>query len=402
MSVANFPTLIVEAVFTDITAYVQSVTCTAGSSSRVTTPLVQFEAGTATIQLNNKSRAFDPLNTSSPYYLGGRTVVVPVPGTFPNADPALGTGQAFDAQVQTAAAASTQAAAGFATGSGSAFDATVTGTTTVNNIPSGMLFGASAGGGGQAPVNATTTLLHPKMWRTFETTPTAYSNTAYARFVPNNVQQFISFKYDVSVLSDTSNGAFNSTVANAINTLSGLSDIPGHWCAQHHEPQGDGLVVAEWQQCQINFRHYVVDVVNTTRTHPIFFCNPMNGFLSNAQADAWFSPAVLAVHDAVGWDCYGYNTGQDQALSGYNYALSKGKRFIIPEIGFQTGGSPGQTTDTQELSVMQSVTNHIAAWPTANRPVAVLWFNGNSSSVAGDPNSATFWKNVCDTSSVAP
>ena len=51
-------------VWTDVSAFVKSVTATHGRSSE----LDQFTAGTARIVLDNNARYFDPLNTQSPYY----------------------------------------------------------------------------------------------------------------------------------------------------------------------------------------------------------------------------------------------------------------------------------------------------------------------------------------------
>ena len=48
----------------DITSYVQAVNITRGRSRE----LDKFEAGSFSITLNNRSRAFDPTYTSSPFY----------------------------------------------------------------------------------------------------------------------------------------------------------------------------------------------------------------------------------------------------------------------------------------------------------------------------------------------
>lgn len=53
----------------DVTEYVQSVSITRGRSRQ----LDEFNCGTAQINLWNKSRTFDPLNQSSPYWIGGAT-----------------------------------------------------------------------------------------------------------------------------------------------------------------------------------------------------------------------------------------------------------------------------------------------------------------------------------------
>ena len=51
--------------FVDVTEYVQSINVTRGRSRQ----LQEFNAGTATIALYNRTRVFDPLNTSSPYWI---------------------------------------------------------------------------------------------------------------------------------------------------------------------------------------------------------------------------------------------------------------------------------------------------------------------------------------------
>lgn len=51
-------------VMTDVTTYVQTINITRGRSRQ----LQQFNAGTANLTLWNKTRAFDPLNTSSPFW----------------------------------------------------------------------------------------------------------------------------------------------------------------------------------------------------------------------------------------------------------------------------------------------------------------------------------------------
>jgi hypothetical protein len=55
--------------FADVTTYVQSVSITRGRSRQ----LDEFNCGSAQINLWNKERIFDPLNQSSPYWIGGAT-----------------------------------------------------------------------------------------------------------------------------------------------------------------------------------------------------------------------------------------------------------------------------------------------------------------------------------------
>ena len=61
--------------FVDVTQYVQSINVTRGRSRQ----LQEFNAGTATIALYNRTRVFDPLNTSSPYWItsSNTTGIVP-------------------------------------------------------------------------------------------------------------------------------------------------------------------------------------------------------------------------------------------------------------------------------------------------------------------------------------
>ncbi|MFD0883718.1 hypothetical protein ACFQ08_04000 [Streptosporangium algeriense] len=56
---------------------VPSVTTRRGST-RVESPLVRYEAGTATVVLDDPDRRFDPTNTSGPYVSGGRSQVTPM------------------------------------------------------------------------------------------------------------------------------------------------------------------------------------------------------------------------------------------------------------------------------------------------------------------------------------
>jgi len=61
--------------FADVTSSVQSININRGRSRQ----LQEFNAGTATVSFYNKNRAFDPLNTSSPYWntTGNVTGIVP-------------------------------------------------------------------------------------------------------------------------------------------------------------------------------------------------------------------------------------------------------------------------------------------------------------------------------------
>lgn len=64
-------------VWTDISAYVRSFSTRRGAS-RVESPAIRYEAGTATITLNNSDRRFDPENLSGPYVSAGVTQIKPM------------------------------------------------------------------------------------------------------------------------------------------------------------------------------------------------------------------------------------------------------------------------------------------------------------------------------------
>ena len=70
----SVPTTIVECMFTsptwtDISDWVRSVNIKRGSS-RVDSPILRYEAGTALLRLDNRDRRFDPTNLSGPYVTG--------------------------------------------------------------------------------------------------------------------------------------------------------------------------------------------------------------------------------------------------------------------------------------------------------------------------------------------
>jgi hypothetical protein len=69
-----FPQVIVECMFndptwTDISAWTRGISIRRGSS-RVDSPLLRYEAGTATIRLDNRDRRFDPTHLAGPYASG--------------------------------------------------------------------------------------------------------------------------------------------------------------------------------------------------------------------------------------------------------------------------------------------------------------------------------------------
>lgn len=63
--------------FIDVTSYVRGIEINRGSN-RVDSPVVRYEAGTASIVLDNRTRIFDPTNLSGPFVVGGVTQVTPM------------------------------------------------------------------------------------------------------------------------------------------------------------------------------------------------------------------------------------------------------------------------------------------------------------------------------------
>jgi hypothetical protein len=74
---ADVATAAPDTVWTDVTAYVQSFTTKRGAS-RVSGPILRYEAGTFSVTLDNSDRRFDPANTAGPYVSGGVTQVTPM------------------------------------------------------------------------------------------------------------------------------------------------------------------------------------------------------------------------------------------------------------------------------------------------------------------------------------
>lgn len=64
--------------WTDLTAYGKGGITTKRGSSRVESPIIRYDAGTASCRLNNTDRRFDPTNTSGPYVADGRSQVTPM------------------------------------------------------------------------------------------------------------------------------------------------------------------------------------------------------------------------------------------------------------------------------------------------------------------------------------
>lgn len=74
---ADVGTAAPDVVWTDISGYFQQITTRYGST-RMDGPIIRYEAGTATITLDNSDGRFDPANTSGPYTSGGVTQVTPM------------------------------------------------------------------------------------------------------------------------------------------------------------------------------------------------------------------------------------------------------------------------------------------------------------------------------------
>lgn len=70
-------TFAADVLWTDVTAYVLGFSTNRGSS-RTQGPALQYDAGTASITLDNSDRRFDPTNLSGPYVSGGATQVTPM------------------------------------------------------------------------------------------------------------------------------------------------------------------------------------------------------------------------------------------------------------------------------------------------------------------------------------
>ena len=67
----------VDGVWVDISAYVRSAHIRRGAN-RVSNPLPRYEAGTASVSLNDPDRRFDPTNLAGPYVASGVTQVTPM------------------------------------------------------------------------------------------------------------------------------------------------------------------------------------------------------------------------------------------------------------------------------------------------------------------------------------
>lgn len=64
-------------VWTDITTYAQAMNTRRGAT-RAEGPVLRFEAGTLTLELDNADRRFDPTNTAGPYVAAGQSQVTPM------------------------------------------------------------------------------------------------------------------------------------------------------------------------------------------------------------------------------------------------------------------------------------------------------------------------------------
>jgi hypothetical protein len=79
----SLPSITIEVMFTsptwtDVTSWAKHGITTRRGASRVESPIIRYEAGTAVFQLDNSDRRFDPTNLSGPYVSGGKTLVTPM------------------------------------------------------------------------------------------------------------------------------------------------------------------------------------------------------------------------------------------------------------------------------------------------------------------------------------
>lgn len=62
----------------DVSSWGRRGITTRRGSSRIDSPIIRYEAGTAAVTLDNTDRRFDPTNTGGPYVSGGRSQVTPM------------------------------------------------------------------------------------------------------------------------------------------------------------------------------------------------------------------------------------------------------------------------------------------------------------------------------------
>jgi hypothetical protein len=79
----TLPALIAEVqfaagVWTDVSGYLRHGISTRRGSNRVQSPIIRYDAGTATIRLDNSDRRFDPAHLAGPYVSGGKSQVTPM------------------------------------------------------------------------------------------------------------------------------------------------------------------------------------------------------------------------------------------------------------------------------------------------------------------------------------
>ncbi|ASU81499.1 hypothetical protein CDO52_00705 [Nocardiopsis gilva YIM 90087] len=70
-------TLAGETAFSDVSQWVRSANTNRGAD-RVSSPIVTYDAGTASLVLDNRDRRFDPTHLAGPYVVGGRSQVTPM------------------------------------------------------------------------------------------------------------------------------------------------------------------------------------------------------------------------------------------------------------------------------------------------------------------------------------
>lgn len=268
-----------------------------------------------------------------------------------------------------------------------------------SGAPSGILFGASPGGPGQAQNNVITVAVGPAMYRTYDSGVSAtFGSNGYGQYVPAGFPQHSSIKPSVVTLATSGTTAYNNLVAACITEASGIPDVPGQRRSAWHEPydevQGGTFTGPQWSAMTVNYKHDVLGPVNASRNNPIIFNICIQGFTLGASfaaaLAAIFTPAAIAAADELGFDCY--QPGQQDLAA--TYAANKGKPWSIPEYGQIAGGSPADVSDANALAFMQANVPRLSTY--ANPPTNVCWFNGNGTVITGLAThaAADYWQSI--------
>lgn len=167
-----------------------------------------------------------------------------------------------------------------------------------------------------------------------------------------------------------------------------------------HEPFGDtitGIVAtgANWSQLQKNLCH-IVRVANASRTHKLRVAGIFNGHdAAMAQFDTWYPSSLLTTYKVefvIGVDCYDYmNTngtidGIYQYVRAHDTAVAKGYQgqWCVPELGVIIGSSAGRPTDAVALQMVKDIEAQNLAWPVAEHPTNIDWFNNGGQPFNGN------------------